>query len=192
VGFDAGLPAADLDGVFVHLLGSPTAAGPALIDQRPRPAGDAEDSSLPFDRPWTTPEGWTVTATAVSGGVQLRAAAPAVAAAPALSVNDVQVREGNKGTTSVSFTVTRTGTLTGPSSIAYRTVDGTAVAGQDYVAVSLRTLSFAAGDSAKRVTVVIKNDKKKEKKETFFLTLSKATGATVADPTGVATIADND
>jgi Calx-beta domain len=189
VGVDAGIPAGDLDGVLVHTMEFSAAPGPDLLDLQHAPPSTAEEAALPFDTPWTTPEGWTVTATSAADGVHLTAARPAP---PTFSVNDVSVTEGDKGTKTVTFTVTRAGDLAAPSSIGYKTVNGTAKAGSDYVAIPGRTLKFAAGQSTKPVTVVIKNDKKKEKTETFTLSLSQAVGATILDPTGVATILDND
>jgi serralysin len=113
-------------------------------------------------------------------------------AAPTLAVNDISVKEGDKGTTTVAFTISRVGVLTTASSIDYRTANGTATAANDYVAVPLKTLNFAAGEQTRTVAVKIKNDKKHEKTENFFLILSGATGATILDPTGNATIIDND
>ena len=52
----------------------------------------------------------------------------------------------------LNFTVTRTGPLTGASSVAFTTVDGTAVAGVDYVSQS-STLTFAPNDSTKPIAI---------------------------------------
>ena len=64
-------------------------------------------------------------------------------APPVLNINDVQVLEGNSGTTPAVFTVT----LSAPSglevAVNFATADGTALAGQDYQATQ-GTLHFAA------------------------------------------------
>jgi hypothetical protein len=116
----------------------------------------------------------------------------AVSPPPTFAVNDYSVKEGNTSTRTVTFTITRSGQLTQPSSVSFKTVDGSAIAGKDYVAVPLKTLAFAAGEKKKTVTVTIKSDKKREKTEKFSLSLTAATGATIADAKGSATIYDND
>jgi YVTN family beta-propeller protein len=71
---------------------------------------------------------------------------------------------------------------------------GTAVAGQDYTAVST-TVNFAAGDaSSKSVAVTIANDLDTEPDETVVLTLSAPTGGATlgALTTATLTIQDND
>jgi ribosomal protein L35AE/L33A len=112
-------------------------------------------------------------------------------AVPALSVNDVSVVEGNSGTVAAVFTVS----LSAPSPLAvtvdYATADGTAAAGSDYTAKS-GTLTFAAGVTTQTVSVLVTGDTVAEAAETFTLTLSHASGATVARAQGVGTIVDDD
>ncbi|MDQ1642555.1 MAG: large repetitive protein [Actinomycetota bacterium] len=114
------------------------------------------------------------------------------ASPPALSVNDVSVSEGNSGTKSATFTITRTGSTTGTSTVSYATANGTATAGSDYTAVGPTTLTFAAGETTKSVTVSVLGDAVVEPNETFSLLLSSPAGATVSDGTGVATITNDD
>ena len=121
------------------------------------------------------------------GGVPCPASAPS-----ALAVNDVSVAETNSGTTTATFTVTRSGDTSRTSSVRYATADNTAVAGSDYVAVPPTTLTFAPGETAKRVAVTIKGDTVIEPSETFLLRLSAPSGATLADGSGTATIRNDD
>lgn len=121
------------------------------------------------------------------GGVPCPTSAP-----PALAVNDVSVTETNSGTTTATFTVTRSGDISGTSSVRYTTGDNTAVAGSDYVAVLPTTLTFGPGETSKRVAVTIKGDTVVEPTETFFLRLSAASGATLSDGSGTATIRNDD
>ena len=67
-------------------------------------------------------------------------------AAPSFSIDDVTHDEGNAGTTSYTFTVTKTGSTALSSSVDYETVNGTAVAPGDFTAIpgEQRTLTFAA------------------------------------------------
>jgi hypothetical protein len=52
----------------------------------------------------------------------------------------------------------------------YRTVDGAAKAGEDYVAET-GTLTFKPGQTSKTVTIKVKGDSKKEANEVFYLEL---------------------
>jgi hypothetical protein len=113
-------------------------------------------------------------------------------AAPTFSINDVQVTEGNAGTSTATFTVTKSGTTTLTATVQVQTANGTATAGTDYVALALTTLTFAPSDSTKTVAVTINGDATFEANETFFVNLSNATNATIADNQGVGTINNDD
>ncbi|WP_428684261.1 Calx-beta domain-containing protein [Reyranella sp.] len=115
----------------------------------------------------------------------------ATATLPALSVGDVSMREGDSGTAELMFIVTLDKAATGPVTVNYATADGTATAGSDYAALT-GTLTFAAGETSKMVHVVVNGDTAVEAAETFSLTLSSATGATIADATAVGQITDDD
>ena len=115
----------------------------------------------------------------------------AAATLPALSVGDVSMREGDSGTAELMFIVTLDKAATGPVTVNYATANGTATAGSDYAALT-GTLTFAAGETSKMVHVVVNGDTAVEAAETFSLTLSGATGATIADATAVGQITDDD
>jgi hypothetical protein len=75
--------------------------------------------------------------------------------------------------------------------IAYATGNGTAAAGSDYQAKS-GTLTIPAGQSTGTITVLVNGDTTPEPNETFYVNLSGATGATIADGQGVGTILNDD
>jgi hypothetical protein len=81
-----------------------------------------------------------------------------------------------EGLPAVSVTVTRTGGAFGPVKVDYATADESATAGADYTAVS-GTLSFAAGETSKVITIPLLNDTFYEGIETFVLKLSNPTAA---------------
>ena len=54
------------------------------------------------------------------------------------------------------------------------------------------TVRFAAGVRTATITLSIRNDKVREPKENYNVTLSAPSGATMADPAAVMTIGDND
>ncbi len=88
-----------------------------------------------------------------------------------VSVSGGSVTEGDAGTTTLTFTVTRSNT-TGAFTVDYATADGTATAGQDYTAAT-GTLTFAAGGPAtQEVSVSVSGDTLPEPDETFILALS--------------------
>ena len=71
--------------------------------------------------------------------------------------------------------------------VNYTTADGTATAGADYTATN-GMLTFEPGDTTKTVAVPIIDDTVEDDGETFTLTLSDASGATLADAEAVGTI----
>ncbi len=111
---------------------------------------------------------------------------------PSLSINDVAVVEGDAGTVNAVFTVTLSAVSSQQVTVDYATADGTATAGEDYVAIS-GTLTFPAGTTTQNVTVVVNGDTLDEgSHETFFVNLSNPSNATIADGQGVGTITDDD
>lgn len=120
---------------------------------------------------------------------------PIPAVAPqTVAVSNAVVTEGNIGTSTVTFAVTRQGGAAGALSVGYSTVDGTATAGADYIATS-GTLTFAPGQTTQNVTVTVNGDFGFESNETFFLQLTSLTsnsGAVIGNSSGVATITNDD
>jgi hypothetical protein len=107
---------------------------------------------------------------------------------PSLAINDVTVNEA-AGT--ATFTVTLSAASGQTVTVNYGTANNSATAGSDYTATS-GTLTFAPGVTTQTITVAITNDTLTEASETFFVNLSGATNATIADAQGQATIIDND
>jgi len=112
-------------------------------------------------------------------------------AAPTLAINNVTTTEGNTGTKNFTFTVSLTGVTEVPVTVNYATSNGTATAGTDYIATT-GSLTFAPGDIAKAVTVLVNGDTTNEANETFLVLLSGATGATIADASGTGAILNDD
>jgi ABC-type transport system substrate-binding protein len=106
---------------------------------------------------------------------------------PEITATDDSVVENAAAAT---FTISLSNAESQPLTVAYSTANGTATAGQDYVATS-GTLTFAPGDRVETVTVDLINDAQGEEDETFFLELSNASKGTVLRR-GAATLIDND
>src|SRR5262249_53754531 len=95
---------------------------------------------------------------------------------PSLSIAaaNASLSEGNSGSTAFTFTVTRTGSTTGSSTA------NPAVAA-DFTGATLPTgtVSFAAGEASKTVTVNVAGDTTVEPNEGFTVTLSSPSAGTV-------------
>jgi hypothetical protein len=110
---------------------------------------------------------------------------------PSLTINDVQVIEGNSGTVNAVFTVSLNTASGRTVTVNYATADGTGVAPGDYTAAS-ETLTFIPGETSKQVPVEVKGDTTIEADEKFYVNLSGANNATIADGQGVGTIRNDD
>ena len=110
---------------------------------------------------------------------------------PSVGVDDVAVTEGDSGTESATFTVSLSVASGWTVTVDWATSDGTATAGTDYTAGS-GTLTFAAGDTSKTFDVAVTGDTADEDNETFTVTLSNASNASVPDATATGTITDDD
>ena len=121
-----------------------------------------------------------------------RSSAITVANAPALSINDVTVAEGNSGTTVATFTVTLSPLNASQTvTVNYATANGTATAGSDYTAAT-GTLTFAPSTATQTVSVTIAGDTTNESNETFTVNLSGAANAAIGDGSGTGTITNDD
>ncbi|MDB5325006.1 MAG: alkaline phosphatase [Phycisphaerales bacterium] len=111
---------------------------------------------------------------------------------PAISIGDVTQNEGDSGTSAYSFTVTRTGNLSGVSVVQFATGDGTATTADSDYQAQANTLTFAAGQVSKTITVLVNGDTNVEPDETFKVTLSSPTNATLVTAQGNGTITNDD
>ena len=111
-----------------------------------------------------------------------------ILAPPALSVADASAEEGTDATLDFAVTLDREAAHT--VTVAYATSDVSATAGDDYTATS-GTLSFAAGEVEKTVSVPVLVDDVDEGSETLTLTLSSPSGAVIADGEATGTITND-
>ena len=106
---------------------------------------------------------------------------------PTVSVSNASATEGS----AVSFTVSLSTDSGRPVTVAYATASGTATSGTDFTAAS-GTLTFAEGTDSQTVSVSTTEDTDDEGDETFTVTLTSPTNATLADDTATGTINDDD
>ena len=109
-----------------------------------------------------------------------------------LNVTGGTIREGNSGTRTLIFTITRSGETSTPVNVDYQTTNGTALAPVDYVSSS-GNLSFAATVTTATVGVEIKGDRRLEHRERLFLSLiDPSVGAAVENGQANGVIRDDD
>ncbi|MCY4549598.1 MAG: hypothetical protein OXC28_14625, partial [Defluviicoccus sp.] len=106
-----------------------------------------------------------------------------------VSVADAGADEGADA--AVEFAVTLSRAASGTVTVDYATRDGTAKAGEDYTRTR-GTLSFAAGELEKTVSVPVLDDALDEGEETFTLKLMNARGAAIGDGEATGTIENSD
>ena len=90
----------------------------------------------------------------------------------ALSIDSPSVVEGRSGTTELTFTVSLSKEAGFPVPISYTVGGGTATAGEDYVTPADSSLTFAAGETRKQITVTVNGDTVHEPNETVEVTVS--------------------
>jgi M6 family metalloprotease-like protein len=110
---------------------------------------------------------------------------------PSLSVSDVLLMEGNGALSYAAFTVSLSRAAAETVTVICVAVEGTASGQSDFLRIA-GVLGFAPGETTKTVGVYVLGDLVSEEAETFFLSLSDATNATIADAEGTATILDDD
>ena len=104
---------------------------------------------------------------------------------PAVSIAPATVLASSGGPTEATFSVTLSAPSDQPATVEYATADGTASAGQDYVAVSPTVLTFAPGQTEQIITVMVNAAPDYDLSRTFSLNIADPNGLTIS--TGQAT-----
>ena len=110
---------------------------------------------------------------------------------PALSIADAGIGEGDNGASNLVFTVTLSSAAGSDVTVDYATSDGTASSSTDYTS-SQASLTIPAGSTSGTITVVVNGDPAFEPNETLAVTLSNASGATIATASATGTIFNDD
>ena len=97
----------------------------------------------------------------------------------AVTVSSSPVRANESGDAALTFAIRLSEALLTTQDVTYTTRDGSATAGTDYTATS-GTLTFAAGETSKEVSVPLIDDSIFEGGETLFLDLAMTGGSVVA------------
>ena len=112
---------------------------------------------------------------------------------PLISISDVTKAEGSVGQkTLFTFTVTLSAAYDQAVTMSFRTVNGAATSGSDYVAKT-GTLTFAPGETTKTITIEVKGDSKREANEVFYLDLfDNSSNSQFTKKRGLGTILNDD
>ncbi|MGH2641642.1 MAG: Calx-beta domain-containing protein [Actinomycetota bacterium] len=110
---------------------------------------------------------------------------------PTLSANDVSVTEGNAGTTTATFTVSLSAASGKTITADWSTADGSAAQPADYT-IGSGSLTFVPGDTSETLTVTVIGDVLDEAGETFTVTVSNPSNATIGDGSATGTVTDDD
>lgn len=128
----------------------------------------------------------------VTGATAVRTVATGRIREPALTIEDVVLTEGDTGTLQGAVVVRLSDNVGTAVGFSIATVDGTAVAGSDYVAVNLAGQTLVAGSRELSIPFTVLNDTLPEGDETFEFVVSGVTGVNVADGRARVTLVDND
>ena len=151
----------------------------------PTTADTSDEDNETFTVTLGSPSGATIATATATGTINDDDEPPPTL--PTLAIEDAAASEGED----VVFTVTLTGTRTGEVTVDYATSDGSADEDSDYTAAS-GTLTFASNESSKTISVQTTEDTTQEETETFTVTLSSPSGATIEDGSATGTITDDD
>jgi len=147
--------------------------------------GGSVDSTAPFQQLGTvynTAGSFTAAAT-VKDSLNATTNCPDIpiivnAVVPVVTVDPASAPEGNAGTSLMGFTVHLSTATTVPVTVNYKTVDGTAVAPGDYVAVASANIIIPAGSTSGTINVTINGDVTLESDETFQVQVTSITNGT--------------
>lgn len=111
---------------------------------------------------------------------------------PTITISNASSNEGNSGTSLLVFTVYLSQASGQTVQVNYATANSTAKTSDNDFVAKTGTLIFAPGETSKTIAITIKGDTSKEKDEKFFVNLSGAVNATIADGQGVGNIWNDD
>jgi chitinase len=198
--------AAPAGGVTVHYATAPGTATPAL-DYTTK-TGTATIAAGAYSTTVAVPvvadglteanETFSVTLSAPTGGATLaRSTGTATivdddAASAIVGIGEARAVEGATGNAVVRIPITLTQPADAPVTVLVNSANGSASKGSDYTRLVDKLVTIPTGATGADVSVTIKGDMTVEPDETFTLTLSDPTGATIGRATGTNVILDDD
>jgi hypothetical protein len=173
---------------LVHSLpGSPSISGPAVFQAPGTPGGVVAITLERFGSEGTVSQPEIDLCTPVRPLVVARVAV----GVPVVSIGDGAVVEGASGTRVLELPVTLSRPAASDVTVGFRTEDGSATAGSDYVATSGSVL-IPAGSVSGVAPVRVRGDRVVEAKENLRVRLDDPVGAVVGRGVGTGRIIDDD
>lgn len=123
---------------------------------------------------------------ALFGSVRYKSAVPLT---PTISIGNAVVRKGSAGTSDGQVLVGLSMPSETPITVHFRTADGTAIIGRDYLATT-GMVRFSPGETVQYATVPIVGDVAARGTTAFSVKLNHPSGATIAVPDGEVKILD--
>lgn len=111
---------------------------------------------------------------------------------PTITIADLSRLEGTGGSTVFNVTVKLSAATSKIVTVQYSTTEGTAKAGSDYTAISSQTLTFAANETQKDISVSVVADDIREADEEFRVSLSTPVNSTIGDALATVVIRNDD
>lgn len=113
---------------------------------------------------------------------------------PTITISDVTMTEppNTGGTVNAVYTLTLNPSSTNTVVVSYSTSPVTATGNVDYTTATNVPITFTPGVVTRTFNVIVRHDLVDEPTETYLVTLSPATFASVPDPVAVGSILDND
>ncbi len=110
---------------------------------------------------------------------------------PVITISDVTQEEGNESTV-FEFTITLTGLNVTNAGVRFRTVDGTAKAGEDYVGILDSAIVLGPAQTEKTISIAVVADFFREEDEEFSVELYDPVNVTLDKEVGRAVILNDD
>jgi beta-glucanase (GH16 family) len=111
---------------------------------------------------------------------------------PGVSINSITLNEGNTGMSAFGFTLTLTHGSSSNVTVTYSTLEGSARAGEDYVAVTNQSVTFQPNEITKTINISVVADDTREADDVFNVMLTGSTGASIQQFSGTGTITNDD
>lgn len=144
-----------------------------------------------FSLQLSSPSGATINDGSAVGTIVDNDADPNPGVPPKISIADISVVEGNADMAHFRFQVTLDKASAETITVHYASSDLTATGGIDYEILD-GTLTFAPGETTQTIHAHMYSDTLVELDETYKVTLSAPTNATISDGTAIATIVNDD
>ena len=170
-------------------MATPHVSGAAALYKSVYPTATAEEvkqALLDGARPTASLNGKVVT----NGRLDV-VSSLSIAPLPKISISDETAVEGDSGTTDMIFTITLSKPSSNTVTVDWATEENTATADVDYLTAS-GSVTFAAGELSKTITVTVVGDTDVELREKFNVLLSNPTNSIIRTPFGTGEIVSED